>query len=78
MIEQLHFTCCFCNQRIQDTDVDPCNINIMANYGKEVDYQPTQDFFCHFACLKNGLHSYYKEYFLETTFSVQRDEYEVN
>lgn len=71
MREQLNFTCCFCNEKIKETDIDPCNINIMANYGKDISYQPTQDFFCHFACMKSGLHSYYKGYFLETTFSLR-------
>lgn len=43
----------------------------MANYDKDTDYQPTQDFFCHFSCLKKCLHSYYQGYFLESTFSLR-------
>lgn len=74
MINELKFNCCLCNRRIEDSDVDPCNINVMANYGKKVDYQPTQDFFCHFACLKDKLHDYYKGYFLETVFSINREQ----
>ncbi len=74
MTNELKFSCCFCNQAIEPSDVDPCNMNIMANYGKEIKYQPTQDFFCHFKCLKERLHSYYQGYFLETTFSSLRDE----
>ncbi len=58
---------------IEATDVDPCNINIIANYGKKIEYQPTQDFFCHFSCLKERFHGYYQGYFLETTFSSKEN-----
>lgn len=73
MINELKFTCCFCNKKIENTDIDPCNINIMANYDKDIEYKPTQDFFCHFSCLKNSFHNYYKGYLLESTFSSIRD-----
>jgi hypothetical protein len=73
-MKELKFNCCFCNNTIELSDIDPCNINFMANYGKEVEYQPNQDFFCHFKCLKERLHSYYQRYFLETTFSLNREE----
>ena len=72
ILKNLKISCCFCNTTIESTDIDPCNISIMANYDKELDDEPQQFFYCHFACLKERLHSYHRGYFLESTFSLKK------
>lgn len=80
MIEKLKFTCCFCNKGIQQTEIDPMNINIMGNYDKYLKKNmtlkdlPSQDFYCHFACLKNKLDAYFQGYFTEDNFIVEEDD----
>lgn len=69
MIKPLFFRCCFCGEQITPNEIDPCNINIVANYDKYTPDSPSQDFYCHFKCLKDRLHKDMTGYFEEINFS---------
>lgn len=48
--------CCFCNEGIQETPIDPCNISIAGHWDRDNENRSSQDFFCHFDCLSKHLH----------------------
>ncbi|HEV2916971.1 MAG TPA: hypothetical protein VGW78_04440 [Candidatus Babeliales bacterium] len=48
--------CCFCNQNIAITNVDPCDINILTNWDKSKTKQNNQTFWCHLECFRNKMH----------------------
>lgn len=52
----LGVTCCFCKQSVRLSNVDPCNINIMGHWDREIEDRLSIDFFCHFDCLTKRLH----------------------
>jgi len=64
----LKFQCCFCSEGISQSDIDPCRINIMGNYARSSKVSPSQDFYCHFKCLKDLLDTKISGYLIETTF----------
>ncbi len=47
--------CCFCNEKIESTDINPCDINILTNWGKSKNKQHNQTFWCHFECFREKL-----------------------
>lgn len=51
-----HVLCCFCNQNIQSTNIDPCNVSILINWDKSSEKQRDQDFWCHLECFREKLH----------------------
>lgn len=53
---------CFCNNQIESTNIDPCNISILINWDKSVEKQLDQNFWCHFDCFKEKLHSTVKQH----------------
>lgn len=56
MIE-LKYRCCFCNNMIKSTEVDPCDLNILINIDKPKDKQDNQTFYCHINCFREKLHT---------------------
>lgn len=57
MIKQLNFDCCFCDNNIKLSTVDPCNISILINIDKDKKKQYNQNFWCHLACFRKILHA---------------------
>lgn len=55
-MENLRYRCCFCDQMIVSTNVDPCDLNILINYDKSKDRQDNQTFWCHIECFRKSLH----------------------
>lgn len=53
----LNFTCCFCDNKIESNEIDPCDINILTNYDKPKEKQANQTFWCHLECFRKALHS---------------------
>lgn len=53
----LKYRCCFCNQMIESTNVDPCDVNILINYDKAKEQQDNQTFWCHIRCFREKLHN---------------------
>lgn len=76
MDADLEFSCCFCGKGIVPTRVDPLNINIVGNYDEylkkhgSLEDQPSQDYYCHFSCLKNKMEPYYGGYLMESNFII--------
>lgn len=60
------FECCFCKKRIEENKVDPCDINIVINseMQKSCNNRSSQNFWCHFECLKEKLHKDIQGYFI--------------
>ena len=54
--------CCFCTQKIESDNVNPCDINIMSNFGKPKEEQYNQTFYCHVQCLRFALHKNIQSY----------------
>jgi hypothetical protein len=50
------YACCFCNQRIEPSDIDITSLLVIANWEKIRDQQHDQQMFCHFNCLKEKLY----------------------
>lgn len=49
--------CCFCNENIIISDIDPCDINIMANWDKPGHANKRdQMFWCHYECFRSKMH----------------------
>ena len=59
----LNFLCCFCNQTIESSHVNPCDINILINVNKHKDQQYNQSFYCHIACFREKLNPALKLHF---------------
>lgn len=55
-MENLKFRCCFCDQMIISTNVDPCDLNILINCDKPREEQDNQSFYCHIGCFKKMMH----------------------
>lgn len=64
MIQNLNFTCCFCNEGIEQNNGDPCDLDIMTNYGKQPDKRRNQVFWCHLKCFESQLHEKIQPHFL--------------
>ena len=60
-MKDIRYRCCFCNELIQSTNVDPCDINILINCDKSKDKQDTQTFWCHIECFRRSLHDNIKK-----------------
>lgn len=56
MIRELKYRCCFCNLKIDSSNVNPCDLNILINCDKPKDKQDNQSFYCHMQCFRNRLH----------------------
>jgi hypothetical protein len=54
--ENLELLCCFCNKKIESSNVNPADLNIQINWDKSKDMQYNQTFFCHIECFKEKLH----------------------
>ena len=52
----IQYRCCFCDQMIESTKIDPCDLNILINYDKPKDQQDNQTFWCHIECFRKNLH----------------------
>jgi hypothetical protein len=63
-VDKLECTCCFCDQDIVSTNVDPCDVNILVNIDKTKEKQDNQAFWCHVECFKKTLHPYMRSYFV--------------
>jgi hypothetical protein len=50
------YRCCFCNELIQSSNSDPCEIDILINIDKPKNKQYNQIFYCHMRCFKEKLH----------------------
>lgn len=66
--------CCFCNTNIDITDIDPCDINIMANWDKPNSKRRDQTFWCHFECFKSKMHADVKNYLILNILLDDEDE----
>jgi len=62
-INELNYRCCFCNQSIASSKVNPAEINILINFDKTDDQQYNQTFFCHTLCFKEKLDNALKMHF---------------
>jgi hypothetical protein len=49
--------CCFCNESIKITNIDPCDIDILINWDKSKEKQHNQTFWCHLECFREKLHT---------------------
>ena len=65
--EKLDLLCCFCNQGIVSSKVNPADINIQINFDKPKDQQYNQSFFCHVECFREKLHDSVKNCFYLTS-----------
>jgi hypothetical protein len=63
-MENLKYRCCFCNQLIQSSQYDPCDLNILINVDKPKDKQDNQTFYCHALCFKQKLHEKIQGYMI--------------
>lgn len=61
MIKILKYRCCFCNKMIEPNQINPCDLNILANIDKPKDRSENQSFYCHVECFKSCLHDYSKD-----------------
>lgn len=52
---ELKFRCCFCNNTIESSNVDPADVNVLINIDKPKDTQYDQDFYCHIICFKKRI-----------------------
>ncbi len=48
--------CCFCNNSVQTTEIDPCDIDIATNWERPDRKRRDQFFWCHSQCFKNNIH----------------------
>jgi hypothetical protein len=55
-------TCCFCNESIKITKIDPCDINIMTNWDEPQGKKKDQTFWCHYECFRNKMHTDVEKY----------------
>lgn len=62
MIEAVNYRCCFCNTKIESSDVDPCDVNILINIDKAEEKRDSQTFYCHVNCFKSKMHMAMKGY----------------
>lgn len=63
-IEDLGFSCCFCDEGITSANPDPSEIVIVANIDKPKEKQADQIFWCHAQCLKSKIHDDIKPLFV--------------
>jgi len=70
------YRCCFCNEFIEQKNIDPCDINVLGNCDIYQKDKPTQSFYCHFLCLKERLHKNVQGYFLESNFIISTENIE--
>lgn len=61
--KNLDYLCCFCNQVIKSTKVDPADINLQINIDKPKTQQYSQTFWCHVECFRSKLHDAMKMHF---------------
>jgi len=61
-VKELKYRCCFCNQRVEAGDVDPCDINIITKIDRPRDERESQVFYCHMECFKARMHDYARSY----------------
>lgn len=62
-MDELKFTCCFCNKTIESSKVNPADINILINIDKPEHEQYSQNFWCHVECFREKLHDAIKMHF---------------
>lgn len=55
--------CCFCNEEIESSKVDPADLIIRLNFDKPDDVQEHQALFCHLRCFREQLHDSVKMHF---------------
>jgi len=48
--------CCFCNENITSSNLNPCDLNISTNWDKPKNTQHNQTFWCHLECFHEKLH----------------------
>lgn len=60
------FECCFCTKSIEESYLNPVDINIIINgeMKKNKKERSAQNFYSHFDCLKQKLHKDFKGYFV--------------
>lgn len=50
------YQCCFCGEHVdENSELNPCFIQIDSNFGMEESEQLRQAFFCHYGCFKSSL-----------------------
>ena len=62
MIKELCYRCCFCNTKIQSSNVDPSDVNILINIDKPEEKRDNQTFYCHVNCFRENMHSAMRGY----------------
>lgn len=63
-LEDLGFSCCFCNKSVGSDDVNPCDLSIVTNIDKDKKEQASQWMFCHVGCFKATIHAEMVGYFV--------------
>lgn len=67
------YRCCFCAFLIESNYANPCEIDILTNFGKPKNKQYNQIFYCHMECLKEKMHAYMQQYYY-IEFLVKSDD----
>lgn len=67
-------SCCFCNKSIKISKIDPCDINIMANWDKPQGEKKDQTFWCHYECFRSKMHIDVEKYLVLDILLDNEDE----
>ena len=62
-IQKKFYVCCFCNNPIESSYSDPCEIDILTNMTQHRSKQSGLIFYCHMECFREQLHEDIKMHF---------------
>jgi hypothetical protein len=72
--EKAGVSCCFCDEDIIITDIDPCDITIMANWiSPHRTKRRDQFFWCHLECFRSKMHDGVKPYLMLDLLSEREE-----
>lgn len=57
------YRCCFCAALIMSNYANPCEVDVLTNFGQPKNKQYNQVFYCHMECLKAKMHPYMQQYY---------------
>lgn len=72
--EDAGVSCCFCNEGIYSSEVDPCDLNVLTNWDKEKSKQAHQTLWCHLDCLRSKIHPQVRQHLVVHLLSGQFDD----
>lgn len=53
---EINVACCFCGNKINSDQLNPCDITISINWDREPGQKNDQFFWTHYECFKKKLH----------------------